>query len=105
MAVKSAEEIVEKVKEVVGDRTDDAVIELLEDITDSITPDKGFTQEDIDNAVSETETKWREKYIARFSGKVNDKEYEEEEDEEEEEEEEDIPTLDDLLKEDKKEDD
>ena len=102
MAVKTSEEIVEKVKDIVGDRTDDAVIELLEDITDSISSDKGFTQEDIDNAVSDTEKKWREKYFARFSGKVKG---EEEEDEEEEEEEEDIPTLDDLLKEDKKEDD
>lgn len=102
MAVKSAEEIIEKVKEVAGDRTDDAVIELLEDITDSIKADKGFTQNDIDNAVSKTEQKWREKYIARFSGKVKDKEYEEEEEEEEEE---DIPSLDDLLKEDKKKED
>lgn len=98
MAVKSAEEIIEKVKEVAGDRTDDTVIELLEDITDSIGNDKGFTQEDIDNAVSETEKKWREKYIARFSGKKV-----EEEEEEEEKEEEDIPSLDDLLKEDEKE--
>lgn len=102
MAVKTSEELVEKVKEVVGDRTDDAVIELLEDITDSVENNKGFTQEDINNAVSDTEKKWREKYIARFSGKVKE---EEEEEEKEEEEEEDIPTLDDLLKEDKKEDD
>ena len=101
MAVKSAEEIIEKVKEVAGDRTDDTVIELLEDITDSIGNDKGFTQEDIDNAVSETEKKWREKYIARFSGKKVEEEGEEEE--EEEKEEEDIPSLDDLLKEDEKE--
>lgn len=99
MAVKTSEEIVEKVKDIVGDRTDDAVIELLEDITDSISNDKGFTQEDIDNAVLDTEKKWREKYIARFSGKVK------EEEDEDEEEEEDIPSLDDLLKEDKKEDD
>ena len=97
MAVKSAEEIIEKVKEVAGDRTDDTVIELLEDITDSVTHDKGFTQEDIDTAVSETEKKWREKYIARFSGKKVE--------EEEEEEEEDIPSLDYLLKEDEKEED
>ena len=92
MAIKKAEEIIEKVKKVIGDRTDDTVIELLEDITDSVNADSGFSQEDIDNAVSETEKKWREKYIARFSGKVKE--------EEEEEEEEDIPSLDDLLKED-----
>lgn len=103
MAVKSVEEIVAEVKEVVGDRTDDGVIELLEDITDSVKADKGFTQEDIDNAVSETEKKWREKYIARFSGKKVEEE--EEEEEEEEKEDEYIPSLDDLLKEDKKEDD
>ena len=63
----------------VGDRTDDVVIELLEDITDSVSNEKGFTQEDIDNAVSEIEKKWREKYIARFSGKVTEEEEEEEE--------------------------
>lgn len=101
MAVKSVEEIVAEVKEVVGDRTDDTVIELLEDITDSVSNDKGFTQEDIDNAISETEKKWREKYIARFSGKKVD----EVEEEEEEKEDEYITSLDDLLKEDKKEDD
>lgn len=101
MAVKSVEEIVAEVKEVVGDRTDDTVIELLEDITDSVSNDKGFTQEDIDNAISETEKKWREKYIARFSGKKVD----EVEEEEEEKEDEYIPSIDDLLKEDKKEED
>ena len=101
MAVKSVEEIVAEVKEVVGDRTDDTVIELLEDITDSVSTDKGFTQEDIDNAISETEKKWREKYIARFSGKKVD----EVEEEEEEKEDEYIPSIDDLLKEDKKEED
>ena len=97
MAVKKAEEIIKTVKEVIGDRTDDTVIELLEDITDSVNAESDFTQEDIDNAVSETEKKWREKYIARFSGKVKE--------EEEEEEEEDIPSLDDLLKEDDKKED
>lgn len=98
MAIKKAEEIIEKVKKMIGDRTDDTVIELLEDITDSVNADTGFTQEDIDKAVSDSEKKWREKYIARFSGKVK----EEEEEEEEEKEEEDIPSLDDLLKEDDK---
>ncbi len=98
MAVKKAEEIIEEVKEVIGERTDDTVIELLEDITDSVNADTGFTQEDIDRAIYETEKKWREKYIARFSGKVK-------EEEEEEEEEEDIPSLDDLLKEDDKKED
>ena len=101
MAVKKAEEIIEEVKTVIGDRTDDTVIELLEDITDSVNADTGFTQEDIDRAVSETEKKWREKYIARFSGKVKEEEEEEEEDEEEE----DIPSLDELLKEDYKKED
>lgn len=101
MAVKKAEEIIKTVKEVIGERSDDTVIELLEDIADSVNGDTGFTQEDIDKAVSETEKKWREKYIARFSGKVE----EVEEDEEEEEEEEDIPSLDDLLKEDDKKED
>ena len=44
MAVKTREEILESVKEILGDNTDDNTITFLEDITDTITDleDKGY---------------------------------------------------------------
>lgn len=41
MAVRSKGELLEAVKEIIGDRNDDAVIALLEDIADSY-PDEGI---------------------------------------------------------------
>ena len=60
----SKEELLEKVKAYVGDRTDDETISLIEDISDSmeVTYDEKWKEkyEELDN-------QWREKYIARFS--------------------------------------
>lgn len=61
----SKEELIEKVKAYVGDRTDDETISLIEDISDSM--------EIVDDGVNwkekfeELDNEWREKYIARFS--------------------------------------
>lgn len=61
----SKEELIEKVRAYVGDRTDDETISLIEDISDSMEDaddDENWKEkyEDLDN-------QWREKYIARFS--------------------------------------
>lgn len=61
----SKEELIEKVKAYVGDRTDDETISLIEDISDSVGVDDDGVNwkekfEGLDN-------EWREKYIARFS--------------------------------------
>lgn len=61
----SKEELIEKVRAYVGDRTDDETISLIEDISDSMevaADDENWKEkyEDLDN-------QWREKYIARFS--------------------------------------
>lgn len=61
----SKEELIEKVKAYVGDRTDDETISLIEDISDSM--DVAVDGEDWKEKYEELDNQWREKYIARFS--------------------------------------
>ena len=63
MAKLSKEELLEKVRKYVGDRTDDESIEIVEDINDS------FDTSDADEwkqKYVENDKMWRDKYISRF---------------------------------------
>lgn len=63
MARLPKNELIEKVRKYVGDRTDDESIELIEDISDSIdsSDDDEWRQK-----YEENDKMWREKYISRF---------------------------------------
>ena len=81
MAKLSKDELIEKVKKYVGDRTDDETIEIIEDISDSIdsSDDDEWRQK-----FEENDKMWRDKYISRFLEKKEDEldtptEHEEEE--------------------------
>lgn len=81
MAKLSKDELIEKVKQYVGDRMDDETIEILEDISDSIDSSDadGWKQK-----YEENDKMWRDKYISRFVEKKEDEldtptEHEEEE--------------------------
>lgn len=66
MAKLSIDELLEKVKAYVGDRTDDETIEILEDISDS------FDTSDADEwkkKYEDNDKMWRDKYISRFYDK------------------------------------
>ena len=66
MAKLSKDELIEKVKKYVGDRTDDETIEIIEDITDSI------DSSDVDEwkrKYEENDKMWRDKYVSRFFDK------------------------------------
>ena len=66
MAKLSKDELIEKVKKYVGDRTDDETIEIIEDITDSIdTPDVDEWKQ----KYKENDKMWRDKYVSRFFDK------------------------------------
>lgn len=66
---KSAEELAAMVKAIVGeDNNSDEVIELMEDITDSVSGDDNYTKEKFD----ELDRTWRERYTRRFMGEVKD---------------------------------
>lgn len=66
MAKLSKEELLEKVKKYVGDRTDDETIEIVEDISDSI---DSSDADDWKQKYEENDKMWRDKYISRFYDK------------------------------------
>lgn len=84
MAKLSKDELIEKVKKYVGDRTDDETIEIIEDISDSI---DSSDADEWKQKYEENDKMWRDKYIARFldkEEKITPYEHEEEEEEEKE---------------------
>lgn len=70
MAKLSKDELIEKVKKYVGDRTDDETIEIIEDISDSI---DSSDADEWKKKYEENDKMWRDKYISRFFEK-NDEE-------------------------------
>lgn len=81
MAKLSKDELIEKVRKYVGDRTDDETIEIIEDISDSI---DSSDADEWKKKFEENDKMWRDKYISRFLEKKEDEpdtptEHEEEE--------------------------
>lgn len=81
MAKLTKNELIEKVRKYVGDRTDDETIEIIEDISDSIDSSDG---DEWRQKFEENDKMWRDKYISRFLDKKEDEpdtptEHEEEE--------------------------
>lgn len=81
MAKLSKDELIEKVRKYVGDRTDDETIEIIEDISDSIDSSDADAWK---QKYEENDKMWRDKYISRFVEKKEDEpdtpaEHEEEE--------------------------
>lgn len=81
MAKLSKDELTEKIKKYVGDRTDDETIEIIEDISDSI---DSSDADEWKQKCEEIDKMWRDKYISRFLEKKEDEpdtptEHEEEE--------------------------
>lgn len=66
MAKLSKDELIEKIKKYVGDRTDDETIEIIEDITDSIDTSDA---DEWERKYEENDKMWRDKYVSRFFDK------------------------------------
>ena len=69
MARLTQTEFMDKVKKIIGDRTDDEAIGFLEDCKDTITDDKDDWKKKYDDLVKEKEEldkDWRKKYTDRF---------------------------------------
>lgn len=66
MAKLSKDELIEKVKKYVGDRTDDETIEIIEDITDSIDTSDA---DEWKRKFEENDKTWRDRYVSRFFDK------------------------------------
>lgn len=69
MAKLSKDELIEKVRKYVGNRTDDETIEIIEDISDSI---DSSDADDWKHKYEENDKMWRDKYISRFVEKKED---------------------------------
>lgn len=96
MAKLSKDELIEKVKKYVGDRTDDETIEIIEDISDSI---DSSDADEWKKKYEENDKMWRDKYISRFFEK-NDEENEDPTNEDDDEKE--YKTFEDLFEEEEK---
>lgn len=95
MAKLSKDELIEKVKKYVGDRTDDETIEIIEDISDSI---DSSDADEWKKKYEENDKMWRDKYISRFF----EKNAEENEDPTDEDDEKEYKTFEDLFEEEEK---
>lgn len=96
MAKLSKDELIEKVKKYVGDRTDDETIEIIEDISDSI---DSSDADEWKKKYEENDKLWRDKYISRFFEKnAEENEYPTDEDDDEKE----YKTFEDLFEEEEK---
>lgn len=95
MAKLSKDELIEKIKKYIGDRTDDESIEIIEDISDSIDPSDA---DEWKEKFEENDKMWRDRYISRFVEKKEDELDTPTEHEEEEEEEEECSSFEDLFK-------
>lgn len=69
MAKLSKDELIEKVRKYVGDRTDDETIGIIEDISDSI---DSSDADEWKQKYQENDKMWRDKYISRFVDKKED---------------------------------
>lgn len=94
MAKLSKDELLEKVRTYVGDRTDDETLAIIEDISDSFDSSDG---DEWKQKYEENDKMWRNKYISRFFEK-NDDEIEDPTDEKDDEEKE-YKTFEDLFEE------
>lgn len=68
MAIRTREEILESIRNIVGDSTDDNTLQVLEDVTDTITDfeNKTANQSDWEAKYKENDESWRKKYAERF---------------------------------------
>ena len=90
MAVKTKDEILQSIKSIIGESTDDNAIELLEDITDTINDYDEKTKEDWKAKYDELDETWKKKYKERFFNDDIEIEKEKEKEEEKEEEKDEI---------------
>lgn len=72
MAIRTIDEILESVRTRVGDSTEDADIEFIEDVSDTLNDlsSKASGQEDWKAKYEENDKTWREKYKERFFSSV-----------------------------------
>ena len=81
MAVKTIDEIMEAIRNCIGEDTSDEAISLLEDVTDTFADYETRVADTTDwrARYDEMDASWRKKYMDRFSGKTGEEVKEEQE--------------------------
>lgn len=64
--IKSRDELLNAIRERIGEEPDDDGVALLEDITDTLNDLENKTQEDWKTKYEENDKAWRKKYTDRF---------------------------------------
>lgn len=79
MAIKTKDEILNSIKTIIGDNTDDNVLTVLEDVSDTFDDysDKVKDTTDWKKKYEDNDAEWRQKYKDRFYGVVGSDEDEE----------------------------
>ena len=78
MAIKSREELLDALQNIVGENRDDYVLSFIEDVTDTFndletkqgTP---ITNDEYEQKLKDQDAAWRQKYYDRFFGKGDEK--------------------------------
>lgn len=87
MAVRTKEELMTALREVIGEDTSDEALTLVEDVSDTLdNTAAGISEDEVNRRVAEVEATWRKKYRDRFFSNNEDGEARDEEEEDEREE-------------------
>ena len=70
MAIKSNEDLMNGIRSILGDRTDEAALGLLEDMDDTLKDYATNANIDWKNKYEENDAAWKQKYRDRFFGTV-----------------------------------
>lgn len=76
MAVRSREELLNSINSLIGEENNDAVIGIIEDVTDTLDDydARVGTAKEWEDKYNENDAMWREKYRSRFFDKSSEKE-------------------------------
>lgn len=104
MAVRNREEIMNLVKEVIGESTEESTISFLEDITDTLDDYENRLSDSTDwkEKYEENDKEWKKKYTERFFGSNETEKELKDELKDQEENEKEIKSFEDLFKEEDK---
>lgn len=68
MAVKTKDEIISAIVDLIGDNAPDEHLAILEDVTDTLTDYETRYSEDWESKYKQLDADWRKRYIDRFNG-------------------------------------
>lgn len=78
MAIKTREELLNSIKDIVGESTEDNVLSIIEDIQDTFTDYENRASNNInwEQKYKDNDAEWRRKYKDRFYSGKSDEEFE-----------------------------